>query len=244
MLFSPCLVTAMARRGVFTLGVTMRKILLALALLPSVALAEFPAVRNDNLGTVIIPTNGRPGPMSVTDTGALLTRELPSGSSKAKTEDSAHISTDVGSATLVVRDDDLSSDSSNDGDYQFAKSDSVGRLYVNPFGGDVNRFLVSCSSVTTGTTDSSIVPAVGGNRIYVTSLSCSNTAAVASVLTLKDGATGKWVYYIGAVAAVNNVFHVQFPTPIRGTANTAVNFALTTTATSTTCCATYFTSGL
>jgi len=233
----------MARRGVF-LGDTMRKILLALLLLPSVALAEFPAVRNDNLTTVVIPVNGRPGPMSVTDTGALLTREAPSGNGIAKTEDAAHVSTDVGSATLVVRDDDLSSDSSADGDYQFAKSDSVGRLYVNPFGGDVNRFLVSCSSAATGTADTAIASAVVGNRIYVTSLTCNNTAAVASIITLKDGSTAKWSYYIGANTLANNTFHVTFPTPIRGTANTALQFAMTTTATSTTCCATYFTSGL
>lgn len=199
--------------------------------------------RNDNLA-LTFGTNGYNSCASVTDTGAVLTREYASSSGVAKAEDAAHGTGETGSYALTVRDDDLSQDSSADGDYQSLKSDSVGRAYVNPYGADVNRFLVACSSAITGTGDSAVVSAVGGNRIYVTSLSCSNTAAVASQLTLKDGATGKWVYYIGAVAAANNAFHVQFPTPIRGTANTTVNVAMTTTATSTTCCATYFTSGL
>jgi hypothetical protein len=163
-----------------------------------------------------------------------------------KLEDSAHADGDAGTYALAVRDDDLSQDSGADGDYQSLRSDSVGRLYVNAFGGDVNRFLVACSGIATGTADQPIISAVVGNRIYVTSLSCVNTAAaVASFLTLKDGSTGKWNYYLSAATATlgNNQFHVVFPTPIRGTANTVMQFAMTTTATSTSCCATYFTSG-
>ena len=49
----------------------MRKILLALLLLPSVAWAEFPAVRNDNAATTIIPTNGRMGQLAVSSNGVL-----------------------------------------------------------------------------------------------------------------------------------------------------------------------------
>ena len=235
----------MTRRGVF-LGDTMRKILLALLLcvLPSMAEAEFPAVRNDTAATTLIPSNGRPGPLAVTSTGVLFTQDTVAATSIAKAEDAAHTSGDVGAASLSVRDDDLSSDSSADGDYQFLRSDSVGRLYVNPYGGDVARFLSACSSAATGTADTSIVAAVGGNRIYVTSLSCNNNSAVASLITLKDGTTAKWSYYLATNTLASNVFHVTFPTPIRGTANTALNFAMTTTATSTICCATYFTSGL
>jgi hypothetical protein len=162
----------------------------------------------------------------------------------AKAEDAAHGTGETGTNVLSVRDDDLSSDTSADGDYAAIKTDSVGRLYVNPYGGDVNRFLVSCSSAATGTADTAIVSAVVGNRIYVTSLTCNNTSGVASILTLKDGSTAKWAYYVGANTTANNVFHVVFPTPIRGTANTALQFAMTTTSTSTSCCATYFTSGL
>jgi len=234
----------MTRRGVF-LGDAMRKILLALLLcvLPSVAEAQWCAARQDTLGT-LISSNGQPGPMAVSGAGVLYTSVTAGDASVGKQEDAPHSTGQTGAAALVVRDDDLSSDSSADGDYQFAKSDSVGRLYVNPFGGDVNRFLVSCSSAATGTADTAIASAVVGNRIYVTSLTCNNTAAVASIITLKDGSTAKWSYYIGANTLANNTFHVTFPTPIRGTANTALQFAMTTTATSTTCCATYFTSGL
>jgi hypothetical protein len=228
----------------------LSKTLLALALaFPLLAEAQGLPIRNDT------PTQQRElganmnvgGNFAVNRFGQLQCLSVvgAGGATSAnKLEDAASADGDAGTHVLAMRDDDLSQDSGADGDYQSVKSDSVGRLYVNPFGGDVNRFLVACSAAETSTTDRAIVGAVGGNRIYVTSLTCHNTAAVASQLTLKDGSTAKMLYYIGAVAAANAAFQITFPTPIRGTANTALNFAMTTGATSTICCATYFTAVL
>lgn len=52
----------------------------------------------------------------------------------AKAEDAAAASADVGVASLTVRQDSIASTTSADGDYQHAKSDSVGRIYVNAAG--------------------------------------------------------------------------------------------------------------
>lgn len=51
------------------------------------------------------------------------------GSDKA--EDAAHVSADIGTYILSVREDTLSSSTSATGDYQSLKTDAVGRLYGN-----------------------------------------------------------------------------------------------------------------
>lgn len=71
--------------------------------------------------------------------------------------------------------------------------------------------------------------AAAGIRNYVTGFYAYNNSATASVIVVKDGSTVMFTGYLPANGSVN----VQFETPLRGTAATAVNVALITTATST-----------
>lgn len=115
------------------------------------------------------------------------------------------------------------------------KIDRVGRVITTmaPSG----ETWQACSASNTGTTDIAIKAAVASNRIYVTSISCYNTAAVDSAMTFKDGTTAIYAGAIAKQATNGGGFAVSLPVPLKGTVNTAFNFAMTTTATATTCCA-------
>lgn len=68
-------------------------------------------------------------------------------------------------------------------------------------------------------------------RNYVTALSCQNASAtVPTEMVLKDGATVLWRAYLGTGSLLNSAVGVVFPSPLKGTANTAVNLAAITTA--------------
>lgn len=69
------------------------------------------------------------------------------------------------------------------------------------------------------------------DRNYVTGFQYFNTAAVASEIEIRDGATVIWRGYVPASMTVP--VNIVFSTPLRGTINTAVNVALATTATAT-----------
>jgi hypothetical protein len=68
-------------------------------------------------------------------------------------------------------------------------------------------------------------------RNYMTSLQYLNTSAVASEIVVKDGATIIWRGY--APAAMTVPVNITFPQPLRGSAATALNVAMITTATAT-----------
>lgn len=158
-----------------------------------------------------------------------------------KQEDAADATGYAGVMPLSVYRAIAASSSSADGDYVTFNSDLDGRLYVNAFGAAPGQTWQACSSAATDTSNVEIKAAVASNRIYVTSISCDNTAAVASSIVFKDGTTQ---IYRGAVSSSTLAgvasFQTQLPVPLRGTVNTAFNFAMATTATSTTCCAAGF----
>ena len=70
-----------------------------------------------------------------------------------------------------------------------------------------------------------------GIRNYLTGLTYFNTAAIASIITIQDGSTVIWTGY--APASMTNCINVQFLTPLKGTANAAMNVVMNTTATNT-----------
>lgn len=114
--------------------------------------------------------------------------------------------------------------------------DQYGRLFVNATGAERSQTVRACSSAATGTSDTLILAAGGaGVRTYITDISCVNTTANASEITFKDGSTAVWRGHVGASSLIP-YWNQSFTTPLRGTANTAVNFAMTITATSTICC--------
>ena len=68
-----------------------------------------------------------------------------------------------------------------------------------------------------------------GLRNYVTGFTAYNNSATASIITVQDGAAVIYTDYLAANSRVS----ITFRTPLKGTAATAVNVVLNTTATST-----------
>ena len=78
------------------------------------------------------------------------------------------------------------------------------------------------------TTDVVLSAAAGaGLRRYIVSMGLSNNSATATEVVLKDGATIIWRGHLPANAPN---LHIDFGTPLRTTANAALNFACITTA--------------
>lgn len=92
--------------------------------------------------------------------------------------------------------------------------------YAGATGGIVNTTAVALNAA-----------AGAGIRNYVTSVQYFNSAAVASEIEIRDGSTVIWRGYVPA--SMTAPVAVQFASPLRGSANTAVNVALATTATAT-----------
>ena len=141
----------------------------------------------------------------------------------------------------VLQNDSLATTINNQNLYPAAvATDIIGRQFA---GWLVPSSLLAnaCSSAASGIADTSIVATPGaGKRLFVTSISCANTSAVASQINLKDGTTIEFVGGIGTAAATGGNFQKDFTTPWRLAQNVALQFAMATTATSTTCCAQYF----
>ena len=137
--------------------------------------------------------------------------------------------------------DPLTSDQGTNGDVGPIKLDRTGRVITSPYAPH-SEFWSSCGTATAVTTDVAIKAAVASNRIYVTSITCKNTSSTTgSNLDFKDGTTINAVGSIGefTIAAANNgvnTYAITFPVPLRGTSNTAFNFATNTAVTSVTCC--------
>jgi hypothetical protein len=119
-----------------------------------------------------------------------------------------------------------------------ASTDISGRILTLP-GAPASKSWQACGTSTASTADVAIKAAVASNRIYVTSLTCKNTSATtATTIDFKDATT---VIAVGGISQVlagaAGTFDATFPTPLRGTANTAFNFAANVAVTSLTCCA-------
>lgn len=103
------------------------------------------------------------------------------------------------------------------------------------------EFFSSCGTATATTADTSMKNSVASNRMYVTSITCKNSSAsTGTAIDFKDGSTIIAVGGIGEFTAAstgNPSFVATFPTPLRGTSATALNFATNTAVSSVTCCA-------
>ena len=86
----------------------------------------------------------------------------------------------------------------------------------------------SAAGGVVNTTDVVLAAAAGaGLRRYIVSMGLSNNSATATEVVLKDGATIIWRGHLPANAPN---LHIDFGTPLRTTANAALNFACITTA--------------
>jgi hypothetical protein len=136
----------------------------------------------------------------------------------------------------IATQDPLTKDTGGSNDWGTLKADLMGRTITTlaPAG----ETWQSCTSPMTGTGDTQIKANVASNRIYVTNITCSNTAAVSSLIYFKDGSSTIYVGGVGSSTLQGVANYVNtLPVPLRLTSNTAFNAAMATTATSTTCCA-------
>lgn len=132
------------------------------------------AVRNDTPGS-LVSADGDYAPLQVDADGRLrVFASLDSASVAEKAEDAAHVSGDVGSFSLAVRQDTPASSTSADGDYQAFKSDAQGRLWVNdsPVTGNYGAVSVGDTATDLFATDLAnrkfvIIQNVGNKSIWV-----------------------------------------------------------------------------
>jgi hypothetical protein len=106
----------------------------------------------------------------------------------------------------------------------------IGALVNKPFSiPEADWQYAGAAGGITGTTDVVLkAAAAAGIRNYVTSIDLRNAhATVATEVVIKDGATVIWRQLLPAAMAAP--VEITFPTPLRGTAATAVNFACLTT---------------
>ena len=136
--------------------------------------------------------------------------------------------------TAVRTNSALAANAATNGDATHVQADELGRTITTlaPAG----EMLAACSATNTGTSNIQIIPALASNRFYVTSIACSNNSAVASQITFKDGTGNNYTGWVAANTGQAS-FTATLPVPLRGSVNTAFNFAMTTTATATNCCA-------
>lgn len=108
------------------------------------------------------------------------------------------------------------------------------QLVTKPYGSAENdwQYATPIASPITNTTAVAIKAAGAASvRNYVTGIQYQNTSAVASIVTVQDNTTVIWTGYAPASMTVPAV--VTFNTPLKGTAATAMNFVVNTTATNT-----------
>lgn len=205
------------------------------------ALVMSGAVNNRNF-SAFNSTNGDALPIMAGDKGVvgimpMYDSSISGGSSPLTLEDQALAN---GQAIYLVgtqAQDPITADVVS-GDATYAKTDTGGRTITTyaPAG----EMFSSCSSAITGVSRTAIKTAVASNRIYVTSITCSNNSAVASQASFSDGAgTQLAAANIGTLAS-GGTFAASFPTPLRGSVNTDFSVTMTTTSTSTICCANGF----
>ena len=108
----------------------------------------------------------------------------------------------------------------------------VGALITRPFAiPEQDWTYAAASGGIVNTTDVAIAAAAGaGLRRYLTGISIQNASAtVATEVVVKDGSTVIWRGYVGTQDLLNSVIGITFPTPLKTTANTAMNVACITT---------------
>lgn len=94
-------------------------------------------------------------------------------------------------------------------------------------GQTTNDWTFACTAAIAVTSDVVVQAAAGaGVRNYVTAMQITNNSATATEIVLKDGSTVIWRGYVGASMLTPVQF--IFKTPLRTTANAALNFACIT----------------
>lgn len=195
---------------------------------------------NNNALSNFNTTSGDVTPFAVGNIGNLYTSlyrdSAIGGSSPIRAEDSAFGDGETGIVSLGIAVSAISQGVGASGDVAPPSMDLGNRTVTT--NAPAGEMWSNCSASNTGTSDVAIKAAVASNRIYVTSISCFNTAAVSSSMIFKSAAASIYVGGIGN-STLQGVAYWEhsLPTPLRLNNNEAFNFAMGTTATATTCCA-------
>lgn len=142
-----------------------------------------------------------------------------SATNLGKAEDAAHASGDTGVLDLGVRYESLTAPASAAGDYGFKQIDDLGKMVTMPYAPLVNQ-LQSVNTLTATTVAAAAFAAVASVRNYVTSVSVVNTGGSATMIEILDGSTVIW---FGFVEATTGKQALSFPTPLKGSVNSAIN---------------------
>jgi hypothetical protein len=104
---------------------------------------------------------------------------------------------------------------------------AIGALVQKPYSIPEADWSYTGAAVT-NTTDVVLAAAAGaGIRRYITAIQLKNTNATATEVVIKDGATVIWRLLLPANMATADT--IAFPSPLKSTANAALNFACITT---------------
>lgn len=121
------------------------------------------------------------------------------------------------------------------GDVVSAIFDLLGAQIVRPYALSENS--ISGTGSATDTTATDIIAAqAAGIRTYLTQLTCSNGSATGVHVSITDGASEKYNYWVAATTTVP----ISFPVPLRGTAATAWKFTSSASVTTLKCSASGF----
>jgi len=166
-------------------------------------------------------------PVSVDDNGGALTVDQATAASlNAEVQGDAAHDAAVGGNPVLAGAEARSSNGTAvaNGDAVRLQADLVGRLVVSPY--TLNDNITQGCATSTGTGDTALEAAAGaGIRTYVTSISVINTSTTLTYVSIKDGTTV--IYEVAAPASTASIGGAvpSFPVPLRGSANTALNFA-------------------
>lgn len=99
--------------------------------------------------------------------------------------------------------------------------------------------LVACSAAATGTTSTVILAGATGLGHIVSSVWCHNNSAVGSIVTVRNDGNSIGSIYLGTTAIGNNKHVFEYVNPNYILTAKDLTFIMTTTGTSTICCANY-----
>lgn len=151
------------------------------------------AVRNDALATTFTNANGDYSPIATNSTGAVFiaTTSLVPGTGATnlgKAEDAAHTSGDTGIQALGVRNDTLADVTSASGDYSQQSTDIKGRVITTTAPRTLK--LAQQTTITSSTTETTVLTAVASTFLDVYGVIVANTSATACDVTFKDATAG------------------------------------------------------
>lgn len=112
------------------------------------------------------------------------------------------------------------------GDVAYLMQTAAGQLVIKPFGDAANDWQAALT-LTTNTATAAKAAGAASIRNYCTQVTVQNTNATATTLLILDGGTTLW--QVSLPASMTLPVQFVFPTPLRGTAATAMNVNCGTT---------------